>query len=112
MEENLVLGDTMKSPASQAEQHAQFSSMLRSALDGEYALVIDARSQREYEEDHVPGAVNLPVVDDDEYAEVGTTHRSDKHRAYLIGVSYALKNMSRAIEKLGRSYPKDARMLV
>ena len=95
-----------------AEPQAQFASMLQSALDGRYALVIDARSEREYAEDHVPIAVNLPVVDNDEYAEVGTTHRTDKHRAYLIGVSYALKNMSREIEQLVARYPKDARMLV
>ena len=89
-----------------------FSSMLANALKGEYALVIDARSQREYTEDHVPRAVNLPVVDNEEYAEVGTTHRTDKHRAYLIGVSYALKNISHAIDGLVAGHPKDARMLV
>jgi tRNA 2-selenouridine synthase len=95
-----------------SEQQASFSSMLTSALDGQYALVIDARSQREYTEDHVPRAVNLPVVDNEEYAEVGTTHRTDKHRAYLIGVSYALKNISHAIDDLVAGQPKDARMLV
>jgi len=95
-----------------SEQHASFSSMLESALAGQYALVIDARSQREYTEDHVPSAVNLPVVDNEEYAEVGTTHRTDKHRAYLIGVSYALKNISHAIDGLVAGHPKDARMLV
>src|SRR5437764_14521648 len=95
-----------------SEQQASFSSMLTSALDGEYALVIDARSQREYTDDHVPCAVNLPVVDNEEYAEVGTTHRTDKHRAYLIGVSYALKNISQSIEDLRASYPEDAKMLV
>jgi len=89
-----------------------FSSMLANALNGDYALVIDARSQREYTEDHVPCAVNLPVVDNEEYAEVGTTHRTDKHRAYLIGVSYALRNISHAIDDLVASLPKDARMLV
>ena len=89
-----------------------FSAMLDDAMSGRYALVVDARSQREYTEDHVPGAVNLPVVDDDEYAQVGTTHKTDKHRAYLIGVSYALKNMSRAIDELVSRYPRDARMLV
>lgn len=93
-------------------QSDDFSAMLHSILAGEYALVIDARSEREYAEDHVPGAVNLPVVDSDEYAEVGTTHKTDKHRAYQIGVSYALKNMSRAIDSLIGKYPKDARMLV
>lgn len=102
----------MASTSLQAEQQAQFSSMLRSALEGQYALVIDARSQREYTEDHLPCAVSLPVVDNEEYAEVGTTHRTDKHRAYTIGVSYALKNISRYIDELVAQHPKDARMLV
>ena len=95
-----------------AEDESQFSSLLQNALEGHYALVIDARSQREYTEDHLPCAVNLPVVDNDEYAEVGTTHKTDKHRAYMIGVSYAMKNMSRAIDELVAKHPKDARMLV
>ena len=102
----------MSDPSLPTDKQAQFSSMLQSALDGQYALVIDARSEREYTEDHLPCAVNLPVVDNEEYAEVGTTHRTDKHRAYLIGVSYALKNMSRAIEELVARHPKDSRMLV
>ena len=46
-----------------------------------YALIIDARSPHEYAEDHVPGAINLPVVDDAQYAEVGTRHKDDKHSA-------------------------------
>lgn len=74
--------------------------------------MIDARSEREFSEDHLPGAVSLPVVVNDEYAEVGTTHRTDAHRAYVIGVSYALKNISHAINDLVSRYPKDARMLV
>src|SRR5216684_1494753 len=102
----------MERTSLQADQQAQFSSMLRSALDGQYALVIDARSPREYSEDHLPCAVNLPVVDNEEYAEVGTTHRTDTHRAYLIGVSYALKNISQSIDHLVARYPKDARGLV
>ena len=102
----------MTTPTISSDQQASFPSMLASALDGQYALVIDARSQREYAEDHVPRAVNLPVVDNEEYAEVGTTHRTDKHRAYLIGVSYALKNISHAIDDLVAGQPKDARMLV
>src|SRR6266516_1258702 len=90
------------------EKQAQFSSMLQSALDGQYALVIDARSEREFSADHLPCAINLPVVDDEEYAEVGTTHRTDTHRAYLIGVSYALKNISHSIDALVARYPRDA----
>lgn len=102
----------MEHTTSLKEQEDPFSSMLTQALDGQYALVIDARSDREYSEDHLPGAINLPVVDNDQYAEVGTIHRDDKHRAYLIGVSHALKNMSQAIDGLIGRYPKDARFLV
>ena len=86
--------------------------MLDAALDGEYALVVDARSEREYLDDHLPGAVNLPVVVNNEYAEVGTVHRDDPHRAYLIGVSYALRNIAAAIDELVVRYPKNSRMLV
>lgn len=77
-----------------------------------YALVIDARSPREYEEDHVPGAVNLPVVDNDEYAEVGTMHRSNPHGAYLIGVEYSLRNIARHIRPLISKYKPTDRFLV
>jgi len=77
-----------------------------------YALIIDARSPGEYAEDHVPGAVNLPVVDDVQYAEVGTTHRTDKHAAYLIGVEYSLRNIAAQIKPLISTYTPDDRFLV
>jgi len=32
----------------------------------DYALVIDARTPGEYLDDHLPGAVNLPVVDQEQ----------------------------------------------
>lgn len=77
-----------------------------------YALIIDARSPHEYAEDHVPGAVNLPVVDDEEFAEVGIQHKTDKHRAYLIGVEYSLRNIADQIKPLISRYGPRDRMLV
>src|SRR5438552_17072470 len=77
-----------------------------------YGLVIDARSPHEYAEDHIPGAVNLPVVDDIEYAEVGTTHKTDKHAAYLIGVEYSLRNIADQIKPLIARYTPKDRFLV
>ena len=78
----------------------------------DYSLVIDARSPREYADDHLPGAVNLPVVDDDQYAEVGTRHKSDKHVAYLIGVEYSLRNIADQIKPLISRYSNADRFLV
>ena len=77
-----------------------------------YDLIIDARSPREYAEDHVPGALNLPVVGDDEFAQVGTLHRTDTHGAYLIGVAMSLRNMAQAIDTRITALPKDARVMV
>ena len=38
---------------------------------------IDVRSPSEFAIDHIPGAVNLPVLDDAERAEVGTIHAKE-----------------------------------
>lgn len=64
-----------------------------------YDLIIDARCPREYEEDHIPGAINLPVVDNEEFAEVGTLHRTDPLAAYQLGARYSLMNIARHIEQ-------------
>lgn len=77
-----------------------------------YALVIDARSPHEFAEDHLPGAVNLPVVDDEEFAEVGIQHKTDKHAAYLIGVAYSLRNIADQIKPLISKYTPRDRFLV
>lgn len=77
-----------------------------------YDLIIDARSPREFTDDHIPSAINLPVVNDDEYAEVGTQHRTDPHRAYVIGVTYSLANIAQHVAKLIQQLPKDAHVLV
>jgi tRNA 2-selenouridine synthase len=77
-----------------------------------YSLVIDARSPHEYAEDHVPGAVNLPVVDDGEFAEVGIRHKTDKHAAYLVGVEYSLRNIADQIKPLISRYTPRDRFLV
>ncbi|WP_019141750.1 tRNA 2-selenouridine(34) synthase MnmH [Noviherbaspirillum massiliense] len=77
-----------------------------------YDLIIDARSPREFEEDHIPGAVNLPVVDNEEYAEVGTLHRTDPMGAYLIGVQYSLKNIARHLDEYVSQYGRKSKILV
>lgn len=77
-----------------------------------YDLIIDARSPHEYLEDHIPGAVNMPVVDDVEYAEVGTLHRTDKMAAYHIGVRYSLKNITRYLDTDLSGFDPQSRILV
>lgn len=42
---------------------------------------IDVRSPGEFAEGHLPGAVNLPILNDDERAQIGTTYRLEGSEA-------------------------------
>jgi tRNA 2-selenouridine synthase len=77
-----------------------------------YALIIDARTPGEYDEDHVPGAKNLPVVYQEDFAKVGILHKQDTHQAYLIGIAAALQTMSGHIKDHLSSYKPNDHMLV
>ena len=44
--------------------------------DLDFDEIIDVRSPSEFIEDHVPGALNLPVLSDSERAQVGTLYRN------------------------------------
>ncbi len=77
-----------------------------------YSLIIDARTPKEYQDDHIPGAINLPVVDNAEFAEVGTVHVSDPHTAYLIGAAYASSNVATHIRNHISKYGPEDRLLV
>ena len=60
-----------------------------------YDEIIDVRSPSEYAEDHIPGAVNLPVLSDDQRHEVGTIYcQESRHEARRIGATYVTANIS------------------
>ena len=40
-----------------------------------YDTIIDVRSPLEFDEDHIPGAINLPVLDDKERKRIGTIYK-------------------------------------
>ncbi|MDE2487422.1 MAG: tRNA 2-selenouridine(34) synthase MnmH [Alphaproteobacteria bacterium] len=62
-------------------------------------MVIDVRSPAEFAEDHVPGAVNLPVLSDAERAEVGTIYvQESRFRARRIGAALIARNVARHLE--------------
>lgn len=48
-------------------------------------FVVDCRSPSEYKEDHPPHAINLPVLNDEERAEIGTLYKKNKFEASRLG---------------------------
>jgi len=64
-----------------------------------YDMVIDVRSPAEFAEDHVPGAVNLPVLSDAERAEVGTIYVQDsRFKARRVGAALVARNIAIHLE--------------
>jgi len=61
--------------------------------------VIDVRSPAEYAEDHIPGAINLPVLDDQERARVGTIYVQEApFKARKIGAAIVARHAADYID--------------
>ena len=55
--------------------------------------IIDVRAPAEYAEDHIPGAISLPVLDDAERAEVGTIYTQvSPFKARKLGAALVARN--------------------
>ena len=68
------------------------------ALD-DFDEIVDVRSPAEFIVDHVPGAVNCPVLDDEERARVGTLYKQvSSFEARKIGAALVAKNIARHID--------------
>ena len=61
--------------------------------------VVDVRSPAEFAIDHVPGAVNCPVLDNEERARVGTIYKQvSSFEARRIGAALVARNVARHVE--------------
>ena len=66
-----------------------------------FDTLIDCRSPTEYAEDHIPGAVSAPVLDDAERAAVGTLYKQrSPFDAKKLGAALVAKNVARHVETL------------
>jgi len=74
----------------------------------EFDTVIDARSEGEYEEDHLPGAVNWPTLNNDERRDIGTLYKQvNAFEAKKRGAAIAARNIATHIEREVIDKPKD-----
>ncbi|MDP2134047.1 MAG: tRNA 2-selenouridine(34) synthase MnmH, partial [Sulfuritalea sp.] len=79
----------------------------------EFDAIIDARAPGEFAEDHLPGAISMPVLDDEERARVGTLYKQvSVFEAKKLGAALVSKNISRHIERHLLDQPKGWRPLV
>ncbi len=80
---------------------------------GEFDAVIDARSENEYAEDHLPQAVNWPSLDNAQRHEVGTMYKQvSPFEARKRGAALVSANIARHIEQHVMDKPKGWKPLV
>ncbi|MEM1368986.1 MAG: tRNA 2-selenouridine(34) synthase MnmH [Cyanobacteria bacterium P01_H01_bin.15] len=78
-----------------------------------FSEIIDVRSPGEFAEDHLPGAINLPVLNDSERALVGTTYKQvSPFEARKQGAAIVSKNIGAHLSKHFANKPKTYRPLI
>ena len=75
--------------------------------------IIDARSPGEFAEDHIPGAINLPVLYDAERERVGTLYKQvSSFEAKKVGAALVSRNIAHHLETYFTDKPKSYRPLI
>ena len=79
----------------------------------QFDSIIDVRSPAEYAEDHVPGALSCPVLDDAERAKVGTRYKQvSSFEAKKTGAALVARNIARHVETAFADKPQGWKPLV
>ena len=80
---------------------------------GNFSDVIDARSEGEFAEDHLPGAINWPSLNNEERQLVGTEYKQiSAFDAKKRGAALVAKNIARHLEREVIHKPRDWQPLV
>lgn len=74
--------------------------------------IIDVRAPLEFQEDHLPGAINLPVLSDEERHEVGLLHAQNPFKARRIGATLITKNIHKHLATTLADHPRSFAPLI
>lgn len=78
----------------------------------EVTEIIDVRSPDEYKNDHIPKAVNLPVLDNVERHQVGKLYSTNKFDARKVGATLVVSNIKEILEKHVLNKDKDFKPMI
>lgn len=77
-----------------------------------YSDIIDVRSQSEFTEDRIIGAINLPVLNDEERAKVGTLYKQCPFTARKLGAALVAQNIAQHLTTYFADKEKDYHPLI
>jgi tRNA 2-selenouridine synthase len=79
----------------------------------QYDSIIDVRSESEYALDHIPGAINCPVLNNAQRIEVGTLYKqSSAFDAKKLGAALVAQNVAHHLEHHFRDHTRDWKPLI
>ncbi|RQV29356.1 tRNA 2-selenouridine(34) synthase MnmH [Burkholderia cenocepacia] len=80
---------------------------------GEFDEIIDVRTPLEFAEDHIPGALNAPVLSNEERVLVGTMYRQvSLYEATRVGAAIVARNIARHLDTTFADRPRNWRPLI
>lgn len=80
---------------------------------GEFDDIIDVRTPSEFADDHIPGAINCPVLSDEERIAVGTLYKQiSPFEARKIGAALVANNIAAHLQTRFHAHPKSWRPLI
>jgi tRNA 2-selenouridine synthase len=78
-----------------------------------FDLIIDVRSPAEFALDHIPGAVNYPVLNNEERAQIGTLYKQvSPFAAKKLGAALVSRNIANHLENQFLDFPREWRPLI
>ena len=92
--------------------HILKSEQFLSELDG-FDAIIDVRSPAEFALDHIPGAVNYPVLSNEERVTIGTLYKQESpFAAKKLGAALVSRNIANHLENHLLEMPREWRPLI
>jgi tRNA 2-selenouridine synthase len=103
-------GIVQREGAQYAPQKPQAATVAQLAAFDE---IIDVRSPAEFAEDHIPGAINCPVLNNEERARVGMLYKQvSPFEAKKLGAALVAKNIALQLEHNFLAKPKNWKPLI
>ena len=79
----------------------------------QFDAIIDVRSPAEFALDHIPGAINCPVLNNEERAEIGTLYKQvSPFAAKKLGAAIVSRNIALHLEQSFLDFPREWRPLI
>ncbi|HXB40950.1 MAG TPA: tRNA 2-selenouridine(34) synthase MnmH [Bacteroidia bacterium] len=100
----------MKSSTAIQTTGLSIENFLREGISG---VMVDVRSPGEFLNGHIPGAINIPLFDDHERAEIGTLYKvKGKEEAVLRGIEIVSPKLADFIKSVKKKSTRDSKIYV